>query len=205
MKRLVLAAALLACALPLPAAAQSRAAPVYEQPLSAQSVRDVQSRLRHLGYYAGPVDGVWGGETSTALARFQHDRRLPATGALNQATVTAMGLEPGQLVARGYAPRPEPRVATAAPVGPVTTRAVQERLRRLGYYHGPIDGVWGRGTALAFERFEQRNGYPAASTPTRQTLAALGLRPEDYMSGSTVPPNDRAEHLNHEELERQGR
>jgi peptidoglycan hydrolase-like protein with peptidoglycan-binding domain len=107
MKRLmVLAIALCAGAMPMAALAQSGERPTYEKPLSAQAVRDVQARLKALGYYGGAVDGAWGPGTRAALERFQRDRRLAVTGQLDQATVTAMGLDPDRLQARGYEPRP---------------------------------------------------------------------------------------------------
>lgn len=208
MKRVLLAAIALSSAVPLAAQAQTANAPVYEQPLSTTAVQDVQNRLQRLGYYNGPIDGVWGGSTRAAVERFQSARHLAGAGTLNEATVTAMGLDPDRLLARGYTPAP--RTATAAPtaparVGPVTTRAVQTQLRQRGLYRGPVDGVWGPGTRAGVADFQRQRGYPVTGAPSRDTLIALGLRPEDFMAGSSVPPGDGAERLNHEELERVGR
>jgi len=206
MKRVLLAAIALSCALPLAGQAQPAKAPVYQQPLSASAVEDVQGRLQQLGYYNGPIDGVWGDNTREAVEHFQNARHLAVSGALNQATVTAMGLDPDRLMARGYTPQPQPapRVATATParVGPVTTHAVQQQLGRLGFYRGPVDGVWGRNTHLAMADFQHRHGLAATGEPSRDSLVALGLKPEQFMSGSSVPPNDDADHLNQTELER---
>jgi hypothetical protein len=47
----------------------------------------VQRRLNGLGYEAGPVDGVSGRRTEQAIAYFQTDHGLPATGEIDQATV----------------------------------------------------------------------------------------------------------------------
>lgn len=201
MRRLAfLAVMLLGSALPLAAAAQST--PAYEQPLSARAVEDVQARLRALGYYGGPVDGVWGEGTRGALERFQERRHLAVTGRLNQATVTAMGLDPDRLLSRGYEPRPaHPAEPAVAPVGTHTTHAIQVELRRRGYYHGPIDGVWGRGTETAFRQFERSRNLAVTTTPMRDAMLALGLRPEEFMSGSSYPETP-ADRLNREELER---
>jgi peptidoglycan hydrolase-like protein with peptidoglycan-binding domain len=201
MKRVLIAALALLCAMPLAARAQGAAGPVYEQPLSAQAVRDVQVRLRQLGYYAGPIDGIWGQGTSAAVARFQQNRRLAATGELNQATVSALGLDPSRLVSRGYAPRAE---IAPARIGPQTTRAVQHQLRHAGFYGGPIDGVWGPNTRAAMAAYQRRNGFAVTGEPDRDTLIALGLRPEQFMSGSSVPPANAAQ-LNRSELERMER
>jgi uncharacterized Zn-binding protein involved in type VI secretion len=50
------------------------------------TMRGVQQRLNNLGYDAGPVDGVAGERTRTALARFQADQGLEATGAADEDT-----------------------------------------------------------------------------------------------------------------------
>lgn len=193
----IVAIALLGGAMPLTAAAQT--APAYEQPLSAQAVHDIQARLRALGYYGGSIDGVWGSGTRAAVERFQNNRHLAVTGQLNQATVTAMGLDPDRLLARGYEPRgpgSRPTIAQgrdAPRVGPETTRAVQTQLRQAGFYRGAIDGVWGRNTRTALAEFQRRRSLPATGEPTRQSLVALGLNPDRYMSGSSVP-DERPEH-----------
>jgi peptidoglycan hydrolase-like protein with peptidoglycan-binding domain len=200
MKRLlVLAVALAAGAAPMAALAQSER-PTYEKPLSSAAVRDVQARLHALGYYGGPADGVWGGGTRAALERFQRDRHIAVTGQLNQATVTAMGLDPARLQARGYAARPAPGERVAQ-VGPRTTKAVQAQLRRDGYYHGTIDGVWGFDTRRAVERFQRDRRLPVTGAPSRETLAALGLKPDSYLSGSSSP-RSQSERLNRREVER---
>jgi peptidoglycan hydrolase-like protein with peptidoglycan-binding domain len=69
------------------------------EPLSKEAIRAVQSRLHQLGFYSGRVDGIWGPSMQGALQRFQQGRGLQATGQLNPATVTALGLDPNNLAA----------------------------------------------------------------------------------------------------------
>ena len=69
------------------------------EPLSQDAIRSVQSRLRQLGFYSGRIDGIWGPSMQTSLQRFQQGRGLQATGQLNPATVTALGLDPNNLAA----------------------------------------------------------------------------------------------------------
>ncbi len=65
--------------------------------LSRAAVRNVQSRLRTLGFYRGQVDGTWGAGTQAAIERFQQGRGLQPTGQINPATAQAMGLDPNNL------------------------------------------------------------------------------------------------------------
>jgi len=51
---------------------------------------ELQSRLFDLGYYDGPVDGRISELTVAALARFQHDHGLPATGLPDALTTQTM-------------------------------------------------------------------------------------------------------------------
>jgi peptidoglycan hydrolase-like protein with peptidoglycan-binding domain len=51
-------------------------------------------------------------------------------------------------------------------------RQIQEALRRLDYYRGPVDGVLGRGTRAAIRRFQQRIG---AQTTGRLTAEQANL------------------------------
>ncbi len=68
-------------------------------PLSQAAVRNLQSRLRTLGFYRGGIDGVWGPGTQGAIERFQQGRGLQPTGQLNPATAQALGLDPNNLEA----------------------------------------------------------------------------------------------------------
>ena len=70
------------------------------EPLSPAAVRNVQARLRGLGFYRGAVDGVWGSGTQAGVERFQQGRGLQPNGQLNPATLSAMGLDPDNPAAR---------------------------------------------------------------------------------------------------------
>jgi peptidoglycan hydrolase-like protein with peptidoglycan-binding domain len=69
--------------------------------LNPRAVRNVQQRLRALGYYRAAPDGIWGAGTQAALERFQRGRGLEATGQVNPATAQALGLDPNNLEGGG--------------------------------------------------------------------------------------------------------
>jgi len=56
-----------------------------------------------------------------------------------------------------------------------TVAAVQQRLGRLGYYHGVVDGVIGPQTRNAIAAFESRNGMAVDGAIDRAVLDRLGL------------------------------
>ena len=49
-------------------------------------VSGIKRRLANLGFYSGPMDGDMDEETQEALARFQTQQGLPATGQADEAT-----------------------------------------------------------------------------------------------------------------------
>ncbi|MFN2622488.1 MAG: peptidoglycan-binding protein [Chthoniobacterales bacterium] len=55
-------------------------------------VADVQASLQEQGYYHGEVDGLMGPLTREALAGFQRDHGLITTAALDQPTLSSLGL-----------------------------------------------------------------------------------------------------------------
>jgi Putative peptidoglycan binding domain len=57
-----------------------------------QVVADCQATLQEQGYYKGEVDGLMGPLTRDALAAFQRDHGLITTAALDQPTLSSLGL-----------------------------------------------------------------------------------------------------------------
>lgn len=53
----------------------------------SHEVRDLQVRLRLIGWYDRAIDGVYGNETANAVAGFQQKRGLPETGEVDQRTL----------------------------------------------------------------------------------------------------------------------
>jgi hypothetical protein len=63
-----------------------------------------------------------------------------------------------------YVPTPDPNVV-----------AVQTDLANLGYYHGSIDGIYGRDTRDAVAQYQTDHNLNVTGTLTVQTLQALGV------------------------------
>jgi Putative peptidoglycan binding domain len=69
--------------------------PTYQDYANQQpdpNVSAVQDDLAQLGYYNGPIDGLFGADTRTALTRYQIDRHLQVTGSLTNETMQSLGL-----------------------------------------------------------------------------------------------------------------
>ena len=59
----------------------------------ADFIREVQEKLHQRGFDAGPVNGAYGTKTQAALAQFQLASTLPASGALDDETLRALGVQ----------------------------------------------------------------------------------------------------------------
>ena len=161
----------------------------YAQPLSQAGVMAVQQRLKQTGAYGGPTDGVWGPESAAALEQFQRAHGLQVTGQLNQATVATLGLNPADLLAVAPAGVPTASAAAAEPLSRDAIRAVQSRLRQLGFYSGRIDGIWGPSMQASLQRFQQGRGLQATGQLNPAAVTALGLDPNNLAApAATVAP-----------------
>src|SRR5215211_7698128 len=81
--------------------------------------------------------------------------------------------------------------------GSQPVRALQSRLRRLGYEPGPIDGIYGPLTEAAVERFQGAQGLAVDGVAGPQTAARLeakraALVPEPADRAAGAPRADRA-------------
>lgn len=62
-------------------------APKDDRPLSADEVRELQERLKALGFDPGFIDGIPGPQTAGAIRRFESSASLPAQGNIDRATL----------------------------------------------------------------------------------------------------------------------
>lgn len=160
----------------------SRSAAVASAPQPSPEIRDAQQRLQSLGLYQGPVDGMWGPETQSAVVRFQRNENLSQTAALDSQTAAALRSAP------------ERRAALARPItisDPTDVRTLQNRLRQLNVYSGPADGVWGPGTQVALEQFQRARGLPVGQF-NGQTAVAMGFDANAFPARTASAPASSA-------------
>ena len=65
--------------------------------------------------------------------------------------------------------------------------SARTRLRRLGFYRGAADGVWGPRSQEALTRFQQSRGLQASGEFNPATLSALGLDPNNLAASAGAP------------------
>ena len=59
---------------------------IYAQGSQGDGVKDVQARLKQIGWYSPKIDGVFGAQTVESVKGFQAKRQIPVTGEVDQRT-----------------------------------------------------------------------------------------------------------------------
>ena len=52
---------------------------------------------------------------------------------------------------------------------------IQKRLKELGYYNGPIDGIYGESMKAAVHKYQKENGLYVSNYITRKMIEMLGF------------------------------
>ncbi len=110
------------------------------------NVRTLQQRLATAGFDPGPIDGIFGGLTESAVSRYQSAKGLPATGAVDQATWDLLMTDPAL-----------PAVLFRRGDRGDGVRSLQLLLAASGMAPGPIDGIFGGLTEAAVSAYQRTN------------------------------------------------
>jgi peptidoglycan hydrolase-like protein with peptidoglycan-binding domain len=78
-------------------------------------------------------------------------------------------------------------VSYVQPLSPQAQREVQRHLKELGVYTGAVDGIWGRDSQEALERFQRARELQVTGNLNQATLATMGLKPADLLSLGDQP------------------
>ena len=134
---------------------------------SDPAVVDLQKVMTRLGYYSGPIDGVYGSATTAAVTAMQKALGVTADGVYGPATDAALKGKAKDVVVE-----------------------IQTELAKYGYYTGPIDGDYGEATKAAVMKLQTDLGVtadgrvgPATVDAFHKAVADGTLKP----TGSTTP------------------
>ena len=93
--------------------------------VSKEELRMLQARLKAAGFYVGPIDGIVGPKTKSALFRLQ----AACANLKDLLETSAAGAQTAKLDNTNNSPKSE------------ETRLIQVRLKDTGFDPGPIDGL----------------------------------------------------------------
>lgn len=84
---------------------------LYRNGSVGPEVKQLQQRLKDLGYYSGEIDGQFGNGTKAAVMSFQSQNGLQADGAAGEDTLKVLYSD----AAKTFVPTPEPLMPTPTP------------------------------------------------------------------------------------------
>ena len=121
------------------------AEPVLKKGSTDPAVRDLQQALKGLGHDPGPIDGVFGAMTESAVKAFQQARELTVDGVVGK--VTWINID--------EADQSEPVLRLGSTGLPV--RRLQSRMSAVGFDTGGVDGRFRPKTESAVKQLQQQS------------------------------------------------
>ena len=138
-----------------------------EKGSTGSDVKDLQTKLKKLGYYDAYVDGDYGDTTVAAVKAFQKKYNLTADGIAGKETLKKLD--------SAYKNADSDKDDDSLRMGDSgsAVKNLQTKLKKLGYYNGTVDSTFGSGTYAAVRAFQQKNGLTADGVAGSETLKKL--------------------------------
>ena len=149
----------------------------------SDEVREIQRRLKELGYYSGSADGNFGPATEKAVMAFQKANKLSADGKVGEKTlaklngsnaVSAKGSESAKKTAKPTAtPRVTKNTYLESGKSGKQVKTMQKRLIELGWLSGSASGTYDSATEAAVIAFQKKAKLWADGKAGPKTLEVL--------------------------------
>ena len=134
---------------------------------SGSAVKDLQTKLKKLGYYDGTVDSTFGSGTYAAVRAFQKKYNLTADGVAGSETLKKLDSV--------YKNANSDKDGDSLRMGDSGSdvKNLQTKLKKLGYYDGTVDSTFGSGTYAAVKAFQKKYNLTADGVAGSETLKKL--------------------------------
>ncbi len=138
-----------------------------EKGSTGSDVKDLQTKLKKLGYYDAYVDGDYGDTTVAAVKAFQKKYNLTADGIAGKETLKK--LDSVYETANSAKDDDSLRMGDSGSA----VKDLQTKLKKLGYYDGTVDSTFGSGTYAAVKAFQKKYNLTADGVAGSETLKKL--------------------------------
>ena len=145
----------------------SNSATRLEKGSTGSDVKDLQTKLKKLGYYDAYVDGDYGDTTVAAVRAFQKKYNLTADGIAGKETLKK--LDSAYKNANSAKDDDSLRMGDSGSA----VKDLQTKLKKLGYYDGTVDSTFGSGTYAAVRAFQKKYNLTADGVAGSETLKKL--------------------------------
>jgi len=145
----------------------SSSATRLEKGSTGSAVKDLQTKLKKLGYYDAYVDGDYGDTTVAAVKAFQKKYNLTADGIAGKETLKKLDSV--------YKNEDSDKDDDSLRMGDSgsAVKDLQTKLKKLGYYDGTVDSTFGSGTYAAVKAFQKKYNLTADGVAGSETLKKL--------------------------------
>ena len=134
---------------------------------SGSAVKDLQTKLKKLGYYSGTVDSTFGSGTYTAVRAFQKKYNLTADGVAGSETLKKLD----SVYKNADSDKDDDSLRKGATGSAV--KDLQTKLKKLGFYNAYVDGSYGDTTVAAVKAFQKKYNLTADGVAGSETLKKL--------------------------------
>ena len=134
---------------------------------SGSAVKDLQTKLKKLGYYDGTVDSTFGSGTYAAVRAFQKKYNLTADGVAGSETLKKLD----SAYKNADSDKDDGSLRKGATGSAV--KNVQTKLKKLGFYNAYVDGSYGDTTVAAVKAFQKKYNLTADGVAGSETLKKL--------------------------------
>ena len=145
----------------------SSSATRLEKGSTGSAVKDLQTKLKKLGYYDAYVDGDYGDTTVAAVKAFQKKYNLTADGIAGKETLKK--LDSVYENANNDKDDDSLRMGDSGSA----VKDLQTKLKKLGYYDGTVDSTFGSGTYAAVKAFQKKYNLTADGVAGSATLKKI--------------------------------
>ena len=134
---------------------------------SGSAVKDLQTKLKKLGYYSGTVDSTFGSGTYAAVRAFQKKYNLTADGVAGSETLKKLD----SVYKNADSDKDDDSLRKGATGSAV--KDLQTKLKKLGFYNAYVDGSYGDTTVAAVKAFQKKYNLTADGVAGSETLKKL--------------------------------
>ena len=145
----------------------SSSATRLEKGSTGSDVKDLQTKLKKLGYYDAYVDGDYGDTTVAAVKTFQKKYNLTADGIAGKETLKKLD----SVYENANSAKDDGSLRMGDSGSAV--KDLQTKLKKLGYYDGTVDSTFGSGTYAAVKAFQKKYNLTADGVAGSETLKKL--------------------------------
>ena len=138
-----------------------------EKGSTGSAVKDLQTKLKKLGYYDAYVDGDYGDTTVAAVKAFQKKYNLTADGIAGKETLKKLD----SVYKNADSDKDDDSLRKGATGSSV--KNLQTKLKKLGFYNASIDGDYGDTTVAAVKAFQKKYNLTADGVAGSETLKKL--------------------------------